>query len=43
MKCLRQILLLLTLLFGIAVPGHAGVLVSNVWNIASRTYPAYND
>lgn len=31
------------LLFGIAVPGHARVLVSNVWNIASRTYPAYND
>ena len=43
MKYLRQIVLILTLLFGVAVPGHATVLVSNVWNTGVRTYPAYND
>jgi pectate lyase len=43
MKYLRQITLILALMFGVAVPGHATVLVSNVWNTGDRTYPAYND
>jgi pectate lyase len=43
MKCLRQIVPILALMFGVVVPGHATVLVSNVWNIAARSYPAYND
>jgi pectate lyase len=30
-------------MFGVVVPGHATVLVSNIWNIAARSYPAYND
>jgi hypothetical protein len=41
MKRLRQIVL--TLILGVAVSGHATVLASNVRNIAARTYPAYND
>src|ERR1017187_9087783 len=43
MKYLRQIVLILTLMFAVAVPGHATVLVSNVWNFSSRSYPAYNN
>jgi pectate lyase len=42
-KHLRQFVLILALLFGVAVPGRATVLVSNVWNTGVRTYPAYND
>src|ERR1035441_8277748 len=43
MKYLRQIVLILTLIFGVAVSGRATVLVSNAWNTGVRTYPAYND
>ncbi|HKW30946.1 MAG TPA: immunoglobulin domain-containing protein [Verrucomicrobiae bacterium] len=31
------------LLFGMVLSSHATVLVSNVWNFAARTYPAFND
>jgi len=43
MKYLRQIILILILMFGIALSGYATVLVSNVWNTGVRSYPAYND
>jgi pectate lyase len=43
MKYLRQIVFILTLLFGMAAPGYAGVLVSNVWNAGVRTYPTSAD
>jgi len=43
MKYLRQIVLILTLMFAVAVPGHATVLVNDVWNFSSRSYPAYNN
>jgi pectate lyase len=43
MKYLRQIVLILTLIFGVSVSGRATVLVSNAWNTGVRTYPANND
>jgi pectate lyase len=43
MQHLRQIVLILTFICGVAVPGRATVLVSNVWNTGVRSYPAYND
>jgi len=42
-KSLHQNILILALLFGVAVPGRATVLVSNVWNTSVRTYPTPND
>ncbi len=39
----RRTIPILTLIFGIALPGYATVLVSNVWNTGVRNYPAYND
>jgi pectate lyase len=42
-KSLHQNILILALLFGVAVPGHATVLVSNVWNTSVRTYPTPTD
>jgi len=43
MNYLRRIIPSLILTFGIALPGYATVLVSNVWNTGVRSYPAYND
>jgi len=43
MKNHRLTALTFVLLFGMVLSGHATVLVSNVWNTAVRTYPAYND
>jgi pectate lyase len=42
-KSLHQNILILALLFGVAVPGRATVLVSNVWNTSVRTYPTPTD
>ena len=43
MKLLLQSLLASLLLSRTVLPGHATVLVSNVWNTGVRTYPAFND
>jgi pectate lyase len=43
MKHPLQTILAFLLLFGTILPGHATVLVSNVWNFAARSYPAFND
>jgi pectate lyase len=43
MKRPFHILLACYILFVTVFPGHATPLVSNVWNYAVRTYPAYND
>jgi pectate lyase len=40
MKYLRQFILILTLMFGVAVPGHATVLVNDTWQDGTRTDPA---
>ncbi|HEV2438387.1 MAG TPA: immunoglobulin domain-containing protein [Verrucomicrobiae bacterium] len=43
MKNRRLTALTFILLFGMVLSDKATVLVSNVWNFASRSYPAYND
>jgi pectate lyase len=40
MKYLRQIILTLTLVFGVAAPGYATVLVNDTWLDGTRTDPA---
>ena len=40
MKYLRQIILILTLMFGVAAPSHATVLVNDTWQDGTRTDPA---
>jgi hypothetical protein len=40
MKYLRQIVLIVALMFAVAVPGHATVLVNDTWQDGTRTDPA---
>ena len=40
MKCLRKIILILTLMFGVAAPGYATVLVNDTWQDGTRSDPA---
>jgi hypothetical protein len=39
----RAFYIIVVLVLGFVLPTKATVLVSNVWNFTSRTYPAYND